>query len=86
MSTEDFVENIEWIAEEMGDEIGDENFTIPVDKENAEVLYIPHPLEARDLPGGTSRRRVLAALASARARAEAAARQLETRAGDGDAG
>ena len=50
LSTEDFVENIEWFAEEMSDEIGDENFTIPIDKKNAEVLYIPHPLEARDLP------------------------------------
>ncbi len=50
LSTEDFVENIEWIAEEMGDDIGDEHFTIPIDKKNAEVLYIPHPLEARDLP------------------------------------
>ena len=50
LSTEDFVENIEWIGEELGDEIGDENFSIPIDKKNAEVLYIPHPLEARDLP------------------------------------
>jgi Fe-S oxidoreductase len=50
LTTEDFVENIEWIAEELGDEIGDETFTIPIDKQNAEVLYIPHPLEARDLP------------------------------------
>ncbi len=50
LSTEDFVENIEWIAEEMGDDLGDENFTIPIDKKNAKVLYIPHPLEARDLP------------------------------------
>ncbi|MDX2500243.1 MAG: (Fe-S)-binding protein [Deltaproteobacteria bacterium] len=50
LSTEDFVENIEWIAEEMGDEIGDETFSIPIDKQNAEVLYIPHPLEVRDLP------------------------------------
>jgi Fe-S oxidoreductase len=50
LSTEDFVENIEWIAEELGEEIGDENFSIPIDKKNAEILYIPHPLEARDLP------------------------------------
>ena len=50
LTTEDFVENIEWIAEELADEIGDENFKIPIDKPNAEVLYIPHPLEARDLP------------------------------------
>jgi Fe-S oxidoreductase len=50
ISTEDFVENIEWIAEEMSEEIGDENFSIPIDKKNADVLYIPHPLEVRDLP------------------------------------
>jgi Fe-S oxidoreductase len=50
LSTQDFVENIEWIAEEIGEEIGEDNFSIPIDKKNAEVLYIPHPLEARDLP------------------------------------
>jgi Fe-S oxidoreductase len=50
LSTEDFVENIEWFAEEMGDDLGEEDFEIPIDKKNAEVLYIPHPLEARDLP------------------------------------
>ena len=50
LSTDDFIETIEWFAEEMSDDIGDENFSIPIDKENAEVLYIPHPLEVRDLP------------------------------------
>ena len=50
LTTEDFVDNIEWIAEELGDEIGDETFEIPIDKQNAGVLYIPHPLETRDLP------------------------------------
>jgi len=50
MSTEDFVENIEWIAEEVGDELEIEDFSIPIDKEGAEWLYIPHPLEARDYP------------------------------------
>ena len=50
LSTEDFVENIEWLAEELAEEIGDENFRIPIDKQHAEVLYVPHPLETRDLP------------------------------------
>jgi Fe-S oxidoreductase len=50
LSTGDFIETIEWFAEEMSDEIGEENFSIPIDKENAEILYIPHPLEVRDLP------------------------------------
>ena len=50
LSTQDFIENIEWIAEEMEDDIGQENFSIPIDRQGAAVLYIPHPLEARDLP------------------------------------
>jgi len=50
LSTEDFIENIQWTAEEMADDLEDENFNIPIDKKGAEVLYIPHPLEARDLP------------------------------------
>jgi Fe-S oxidoreductase len=50
LTTADFIETIEWFAEEMSDEIGEENFSIPIDKKNAEVLYIPHPLEVRDLP------------------------------------
>lgn len=50
MSTEDFVENIEWIAEEVGDELEEEDLVCPIDKENAEWLFVPHPLEARDYP------------------------------------
>jgi Fe-S oxidoreductase len=50
LSKQDFIENMEWIAEEMEEDIGDESFTIPIDKKNAEILYIPHPLEVRDFP------------------------------------
>jgi len=50
LSNQDFIENMEWIAEEMGEYIGDKSFAIPIDKKNAEVLYIPHPLEVRDFP------------------------------------
>ena len=50
MSTDDFIDTIEWIGEEMEDEINVENFSIPIDKEEAEVLYIPHPVEIRDWP------------------------------------
>jgi Fe-S oxidoreductase len=51
MGKEDFVENMEWIGEEMADEfeLGEEH-TVPVDKPGAEILYLPHPLEVRDLP------------------------------------
>jgi len=50
LSSEDFVENIEWIAEEMADEFRMGTFSIPIDKPDAEILYVPHPLEVRDLP------------------------------------
>ena len=50
LSTEDLTETLEWIAEEMGDELKVEGFSIPVDKKNADFLYIPHPLELRDNP------------------------------------
>ncbi len=50
MSNEDFIENIEWIGEEMADEFELDDITIPIDKPGAEILYMPHPLEVRDLP------------------------------------
>ncbi|MBW2196201.1 MAG: 4Fe-4S dicluster domain-containing protein [Deltaproteobacteria bacterium] len=47
ISTQEFKETIEWVQEEMEDEMG-EGFSIPIDKKGAEILYIPHPLEVRD--------------------------------------
>ena len=47
ISTQDFIETIEWVQEEMEDEMG-EGFSVPIDKKGAEILYIPHPLEIRD--------------------------------------
>jgi len=49
MSGEDFIETMEWIAEEMEEDMG-EGFTIPIDKKSPQVLYVPHPLTLRDLP------------------------------------
>jgi Fe-S oxidoreductase len=46
----DFIENMEWIAEEMEEDIGVEGFSIPIDKMDADVLFVPHPLEIRDIP------------------------------------
>ena len=50
LSKKDFIENMEWIAEEMEEDFGNKSFTIPIDKKSAEILYIPHPLEVRDFP------------------------------------
>jgi Fe-S oxidoreductase len=50
MSTEDFVENIEWTGEELGEELEVEDLSVPIDKQGAESMYVPHPLEVRDYP------------------------------------
>jgi len=50
LSSSDFIENIEWIGEEMADEFELENLTLPIDKPGADILYVPHPLEVRDMP------------------------------------
>ncbi len=49
LSKEDFIDTIEWIAEEMEDDMG-EGFELPIDKKDTNVLYVPHPLTLRDLP------------------------------------
>ncbi len=49
LDKEDFVDTIEWLAEEMEEDMG-EGFTLPIDVEDADVLYVPHPLTLRDLP------------------------------------
>jgi Fe-S oxidoreductase len=49
LSKEDFIDTIEWLAEEMEEDMG-EGFTLPIDVKDAKVLYIPHPLTLRDLP------------------------------------
>jgi len=50
MTREDFVETVEWLAEEMEDDIDEEGLSIPIDRENTEILFVPHPLEVRDWP------------------------------------
>lgn len=50
LSNDDLVENIEWIAEELGDELEIENFSIPLDEKDQNFIYVPHPLELRDNP------------------------------------
>lgn len=47
--TEDFVDTIEWMEEDMQDEVGEEA-TIPLNKENAEMLYTLNPREPKFFP------------------------------------
>jgi Fe-S oxidoreductase len=53
ISTEEFVENIEWLGEDAAGEIeglDEDEFTVPIDKEGAEYLYIPNPREFTSAP------------------------------------
>jgi Fe-S oxidoreductase len=53
IDSEEFVDSVEWLGEELADEIEGidaDEFTIPVDKEGAEILYIPNPREFTSAP------------------------------------
>ena len=41
----DFFETIEWLNEELADELDDEGAAIPVDRPNVRFLYLPNPRE-----------------------------------------
>lgn len=53
MDPEEFIETVEWMAEEVAEEmegVDEDEFTAPVDKEGAEILYIPNPREYISTP------------------------------------
>jgi Fe-S oxidoreductase len=53
VSTEEFVDSIQWLGEEAAEELlGDEaeDFTVPIDKEGAHYLYVPNPREFTSAP------------------------------------
>ena len=50
LPNDEVVETIEWLAEELADELEVDEVEIPIDVEGAEILFVPHPLELRDFP------------------------------------
>jgi len=44
---EDYIDTLEWLAEELEEEMGDQNATIPIDKENADIVYSINPREVK---------------------------------------
>lgn len=44
---EDYIETLEWMEEEVQDELGDPEFKIPVDKMNCDIVYSINPREAK---------------------------------------
>jgi Fe-S oxidoreductase len=50
VTEEDFVETIEWMEEELQNELGDPSVTIPINKKNARVIYTFNPREVKYFP------------------------------------
>ena len=53
MDAEEFVDTVEWIAEELEDEVDDYpegSFAVPMDVEGSEIFYVPNPREYTSNP------------------------------------
>src|SRR4030042_6427485 len=50
ITTEDFIDTVQWLEEELRSEIEDETAQIPIDKENVQYLFLPNPREIKFLP------------------------------------
>ncbi len=50
VSKEDYLETLEWLGEEVQMELDDESFTVPIDKEGADFVYVINPREIKYAP------------------------------------
>ncbi|MDP7059467.1 MAG: (Fe-S)-binding protein [Candidatus Marinimicrobia bacterium] len=50
VTKEEFLDRLEWFEEELQDELDDDDYEIPIDKEGAEFLFIPASLEMMKFP------------------------------------
>ena len=50
ISREDFIETVQWIEEELRNELGDPNFTIPLDRPGTRYLMCLNPREVKFYP------------------------------------
>jgi Fe-S oxidoreductase len=54
LDADEFIETMEWLAEEVSEEMEgvlDGELTVPMDEEGAEILYVPNPREYTSNPG-----------------------------------
>ena len=51
ITREQFLDRMEWIEEELQDELDDDDYEIPIDRAGAEILFIPASLELAKYPG-----------------------------------
>jgi Fe-S oxidoreductase/CheY-like chemotaxis protein len=50
VSQQDYVETLEWLQDELRNDVGDPEAVIPIDKEGAEVLFLVNPREVKYAP------------------------------------
>lgn len=50
VTEEEFLDTVDWMQEELRDEYNLPDLTIPVNKENARVFFVPHPREIKFYP------------------------------------
>jgi Fe-S oxidoreductase/ActR/RegA family two-component response regulator len=50
VTKEDYLETLEWLGEEVQMELDDESFTVPIDKEGADFVYVINPREIKYAP------------------------------------
>ena len=50
LTSEQYLDRIEWLEEELQDELDDDDLTIPLDKVGARCLFIPTPLQLMKFP------------------------------------
>jgi Fe-S oxidoreductase len=50
VTEEEFLETVEWMEEEMREEVGKPEWKIPVNVEGAKYLFVPHPREIKFYP------------------------------------
>lgn len=47
ITPEEYLDTLEWVEEELQDELEDENYKIPIDKEGADFVYVVNPREIK---------------------------------------
>jgi Fe-S oxidoreductase len=47
---DEFVDTVEWLEEEMQDDLEDESFSFPIDRKGAKYVFLPNPREINIIP------------------------------------
>jgi Fe-S oxidoreductase len=47
---DEFVDTVEWLEEELQDELEDESFSFPIDRKGAKYVFLPNPREINIIP------------------------------------